>query len=497
MHTASVAAEILRRRATARLLNWFEKIGWGKGDTDLLTNALGVLALMLGCSALNSKNIIVELRAAYELDALADRGIVGRPMFQAADKAAARSTGLDKFILIDTDDVSIAAQLDLLKAQNEVVNASEDRMVQACERIPNDVEFSRQYSLRNTGQVVGGNTGTIGADINAADAWDISTGSSAVAIAILDTGVSATHPDLAAKIIAGKNFIGSDESAWEDGNGHGTHSAGIAAARSNNGLGVAGVCWNCSLVVARVLDDHGTGVWSGVASAIVWAADQQAVRVISLNLGGAATDAATLSAVNYAAARGKILVAAAGNTYGGNVLFPAQFENCIAVSATNNNDNLAEFSAVGSAIDLAAPGAEVYSAFGTPGTGDTYAVLSGTSMAAPHVAGLAGLLWSINPALSASRVRQILESTAQDLGSQGRDNQFGAGRIDAGRAAAVARASLCNADVNFDGVLDFFDYLDFVALFSGGDRVSDFNADGTIDFFDYLDFAMAFASGCP
>ena len=309
--------------------------------------------------------------------------------------------------------------------------------------------------------------------------------------------MSATHPDLAAKIIAGKNFIGTDENAWEDGNGHGTHSAGIAAARSNNGLGVAGVCWNCSLVVARVLDDHGTGVWSGVASAIVWAADQQAVRVISLNLGGAATDAATLSAVNYAAARGKILVAAAGNTYWGNVLFPAQFENCIAVSATNNKDMLADFSAVGSAIDLAAPGADVYSSFGTPDTGDTYAVLSGTSMAAPHVAGLAGLLWSINPALSATRVRQILESTAQDLGSQGRDNQFGAGRIAAGRAASVAQASLCHADVNADGVLDFFDYLDFVAMFSGGERDSDFNADGTIDFFDYLDFALAFAAGCP
>ncbi len=460
-----------------------------------MTSALALVAL-LGVSAPVSNHVVVELRADRELESLVAKGFVGRPMFHADDKAKASETGLDKFVLVDVGEKSVAPLLSLLKEQNEVVNASEDGLVRACERIPNDVEFGRQYSLRNTGQVVGGNTGTIGADINAAEAWAISTGSSAVAIAILDTGVRSSHPDLTGKIVAGRNFISADVNAWEDGNGHGTHSAGIAAARSDNGVGVAGVCWECSLVVARVLDDDGLGVWSGVAAAIVWAADQPAVRVISLNLGGTATDAATLSAVNYATLRGKILVAAAGNTYGGNVLFPAQFENCIAVSATNNDDLLADFSAQGNAIDLAAPGAEVYSSFGTPNAGNTYAVLSGTSMAAPHVAGLAGLVWSINPALSAARVRHILETTAEDLGSLGRDVQFGAGRIDAGRSAFVARASLCSADVNLDGMLDFFDYLDFVALFSGGDRNSDFNTDGTVDFFDYLDFAMAFSAGC-
>lgn len=461
-----------------------------------MTSALSVVAL-LGVSAPVSNHVVVELNAASELESLVAKGFVGRPMFRPTDKAKARETGLDKFVLVDAGDASVVPLLKLLKDQSEVASAVENGIVRACERIPNDVEFGRQYSMRNTGQVVGGTPGIIGADINAAEAWEVSTGSSAVAIAILDTGVSATHPDLTGKIVAGRNFVGANVNAWEDGNGHGTHAAGIAAARSNNSVGVAGVCWDCSLVIARVLDDDGLGLWSGVASAIVWAADQPAVRVISINLGGTATDAATLSAVNYATARGKILVAAAGNTYGGNVLFPAQFENCIAVSATNNDDLRADFSAQGSAIDLAAPGAEVYSSFGTPDVGNTYAVLSGTSMAAPHVAGLAGLVWSINPALSAARVRQILELTAKDLGSQGRDVQFGVGRIDAGRAAFVARASLCGADVNVDGTLDFFDYLDFVALFSGGARESDFNADGMVDFFDYLDFAMAFSSGCP
>ncbi len=460
-----------------------------------MTSALAAVAL-LGVSAPVSNHVVVQLHSARELDSLVAKGFAARPMFQMSDMAMAADTGLDKFALVDVGDKSIAPMLKLLKEQAEVADAVEDGIVQACERIPNDVEFGRQYSMRNTGQVVGQSAGTIGADINAAEAWAISTGSSAVAIAILDTGVRSTHPDLTGKIIAGRNFVGADANAWEDGNGHGTHSAGIAAARSDNGVGVAGVCWECSLVVARVLDDNGLGVWSGVAAAIVWAADQPAVRVISLNLGGTATDAATLSAVNYASGRGKILVAAAGNTYGGNVLFPAQFENCIAVSASNNNDLLADFSAQGSAIDLAAPGAEVYSSFGTPNTGNTYAVLSGTSMAAPHVAGLAGLVWSINPALSPARVRHVMEMTAKDLGSLGRDVQFGVGRIDAGKSAFVARASLCTADVNLDGMLDFFDYLDFVALFSGGDRDSDFNADGIVDFFDYLDFAMAFSAGC-
>ena len=457
---------------------------------------IAVLALNVPCETARRELIVAHMQTATGWQSLRASGYSAQRMFEARDASAAARAGLDRFVLIDAGGELPGLIIERLLKHPEVIAAESDGAVRACEHIPNDPEFGRQLSLRNSGQMVGGTSGVIGADINAAQAWEISTGSAQVVIAILDTGVSSTHPDLSGKILAGRNFLGSDPGAWEDENGHGTHSAGIAAARSDNGIGVTGVCWNCELVVARVLDAQGVGTWSGVAAAIVWAADQDLVRVILLNLGGTATDAATLAAVNYAAGQGKMLVAAAGNTNGADILFPARFENCIAVSATDHRDRLAGFSAQGSAMDLAAPGTEVLSSFGSRVMGDSYAVLSGTSMAAPHVAGLAGLVWSINPALTAARVRHILESTAKDLGAQGRDVQFGAGRIDGGRAAFVARASLCAADINLDGELDFFDYLDFVALFSVGDRDSDFNADGTIDLFDYLDFTMAFGAGC-
>jgi len=418
-----------------------------------------------------------------------------RPVFEPADKSAAAKAGLGRFFALDPASAAAIPRLAELQAAGSVLLHT-DAEVRSCEVIPDDPGFDRQYALRNTGQWIGDLAGTPGADIGAPEAWAYSVGSPEIAIAMLDTGVSTTHPDLVGKVRAGKSYVGPTEDAWDDDSGHGTHSAGIAAARSNNGVGIAGVCWNCPLVVAKVLDAQGVGTWSNVAAAIVWASDQSLVKVICLNLGGTAPDAATHAAINYAVARGQLVVAAAGNTMGGDVLFPAQFAECIAVSATDHRDQLAAFSATGPAVDLAAPGAEVFSSFGSRGEGDTYAVLSGTSMAAPHVAGSAALLWSINPLLSAVRVRQILESTAIDLGPVGRDVMYGNGRLDLAHAARIASYTRCRADVNLDGAIDLFDYLDFTNAFSTREREADFNGDGAIDLFDYLDFLAAFTAGC-
>ena len=447
-------------------------------------------------SCVSGQRTIVECASDRAALAITAACTGARPLFDPQDAAAAAQAGLGRFVRFEDAAAGVLLQLSSRQAPG-VVAVHADSLVQFCEVVPNDSGFDRQYALRNIGQVIGEVAGTPGADIGGPEAWAFSVGSPNVAIAMLDTGVSGTHPDLAGKVRTGRSYVGPTEDAWDDDNGHGTHSAGIAAARSNNGVGIAGVCWECPLVVAKVLDAQGVGSWSNVAAAVVWASDQPMVRVICLNLGGTAPDAATHAAINYAVARGQLVVAAAGNTMGGDVLFPAQFAECIAVSATDNRDRLAAFSAMGPAIDIAAPGAEVFSSFDSRSEGDTYAVLSGTSMAAPHVAGAAALVWSINPQLSASRVRQILESTAVDLGPVGRDVMYGNGRLDLAHAAQLASYTLCAADINLDGVLDMFDYLDFTDAFAARERGADFNGDGMIDLFDYLDFVQSFTAGCP
>ena len=193
---------------------------------------------------------------------------------------------------------------------------------------------------------------------------------------------------------------------------------------------------------------------------------------------------------------GALVVVAAGNTNGGSVIFPGNIPTSFTVSSTDNRDAFSTFSSRGPAVDISAPGTNVYSSINNSANPNGYAYLSGTSMATPHVAGLAGLIKSVNPALDRVRIREIIEQTAVDLGAPGRDNDFGHGRIDARRALVAARNTLCPADYNGDGQADFFDYLDFVSAFAAGDMNADFNGDGELDFFDYLDFVAAFDAGC-
>jgi len=296
--------------------------------------------------------------------------------------------------------------------------------------------------------------------IQAPQAWDIITGSITVTIAIIDTGVDLNHPDLAAKIWTnpgetgldgngndkrtngmddegdgyvddwrGWDFVNGDNDPQDD-YGHGTHVSGIAAAASDNGIGIAGMAWGAKIMPLKILDSSGNGSDSDVAAAMVWAADHNA-NIINLSLGGDAPAAVMEAAINYAHGHGVTVVAAAGNTGKPGVLYPAAYPNAIAVAATNSNNNHASFSSYGAEVDLAAPGAGIYSTYWTPGSGSTYTTLSGTSMSTPHVTGVAALLASLPQFNKPDKIRLALEETTLDLGPVCHDPFYGLGLVQA------------------------------------------------------------------
>jgi len=285
--------------------------------------------------------------------------------------------------------------------------------------VPNDPYLTNQWGVTK---------------IQAPQAWDVTTGDESIKIAILDTGVDQDHEDLASKIVANKNF--SSSGTVDDRYGHGTHVAGIAAASTNNGVGIAGVGYNCAIMNVKVLDDTGSGYYSWIANGIIWAADNGA-KVISMSLGGSLASSTLESAVNYAWSKGVVLVAAAGNDGKTTPVYPAYYANCIAVAATDQNDVKASWSNYGSWVDVAAPGVNIFSTLPnhTNKIGIlNYGSLSGTSMATPQVAGLAGLVWATPYGTSNTNVRSRVESTADPIAGTGTYWQYG--RINAYKAVA-------------------------------------------------------------
>ncbi|MBC7106540.1 MAG: peptidase S8, partial [Firmicutes bacterium] len=255
--------------------------------------------------------------------------------------------------------------------------------------IPNDPYFPSQWGLNNTGQT----GGTEDADLDAPEAWEYSSGSG-VRVAVVDTGIDLSHEDLRDKIAVSANFTNSRTA--DDGFGHGTHVAGIIGAVTNNGRGVAGTAPGCVLMNVKVLNDRGTGYYSWISRGIVWAADNGA-RVINLSVGGASPSDTLREAVEYAWAKGAVLVAAAGNNGTSDPVYPAYYEPCIAVAATDASDAMAGFSSYGLWVDLAAPGVDIFSTLPDHRSRlrtQNYGFLSGTSMAAPFVSGTAALVWA-------------------------------------------------------------------------------------------------------
>src|SRR5438034_2762032 len=297
---------------------------------------------------------------------------------------------------------------------------------------PNDPYFAGAYPTTRFGNIAQWAPQAVSAPA----AWDTTQGDPAVTIAIVDTGVDTAHPDLQAKIVGGTSFLGSAKDQF----GHGTHVAGIAAASTNNSTGVAGICPRCSIMPVRVLDANGSGSISDVAAGIIYAANNGA-RVINLSLGGPSTSQTLRAALEYAVAHNALPVAAMGNSYAPQALEPAYWYSALSVGAVDQSGAKANFSNYGAKTDVVAPGVGILSTMPTyPVTlnqtyEQNYDALSGTSMATPVVSGVAGLVLSRNPALTAAQVKGIIEATAGDGKNFNTTTGFGlvnaAGAVDA------------------------------------------------------------------
>lgn len=303
--------------------------------------------------------------------------------------------------------------------------------------------FDRQYALNNTGQSFTNTlgdilipNGTADADVDAPEAWAVAAGTD-VKVAVLDTGVDFTHPDISSKVTARANFT---SAGADDIYGHGTHVSGIIAAIHENNEGVKGVCPGCQILSGKVLDDNGYGSASMVANGISWAVTNNA-KVINMSLGFKTSSRTLENAVNNAWNNGVVIVAAAGNGANTTKEYPGAYTNVIGVAATDNNDQKASFSTYSASfVDVAAPGANVYSTFPdhaftlgtTKGRSMNYDVANGTSMASPIVAGVAALVYGQYPTASNAWVRSCVEKSSDKIAgtgtywSQGRVNAYNA-----------------------------------------------------------------------
>ncbi|WP_110514031.1 S8 family peptidase [Herpetosiphon llansteffanensis] len=296
--------------------------------------------------------------------------------------------------------------------KNPAVRYAEYNAVRKTLVDPNDEYYSEQWGLPKIG---------------ANGAWDMTQGNGLV-IAIIDTGVSVTHPDLAGHVLPGYNALENNANSHDD-EGHGTAMAGIAAAVSNNGQGVAGLCWNCQILPVKVLNSDGEGTAADIIEGMYWAADNGA-RIISMSLGGPRAVQAEQDAVNYIYSKNIPLFASAGNSgnKGNPTIYPAAFDHVIAVGATNIQDKVASFSSYGDYVDIAAPGVNIAS---TALDRDGYEIGSGTSPACPFVAGTAALALSVWPELTVDQIEKLITGSAVDIVTPGKDVYSGYGRLDA------------------------------------------------------------------
>ncbi len=335
-------------------------------------------------------------------------------------------------------------------SRNPNVEYAEPNFIASALMTPNDSYYSYQWNLDNLEH--GG--------IHMESAWDVETGSSGVVVAVIDTGVAYEDydiyqqaPDLAnTSFVSGYDFVNRDSHPNDD-EGHGTHVAGTVAQSTNNGSGVAGVAHNCSIMPIKVLDSSGSGTYADIADGIYFAADNGAA-VINMSLGGTSSSITLENALAYAYTKGTTIVCSAGNEYtsGNPVIYPAAYdEYCIAVGATRYDETRSYYSSTGSYVDIAAPGGDLnvdqngdgyvdgilQQTFGSNLNSFGYYFYQGTSMAAPHVSGVAALVIA-NGVNGPDQVREALEATAEDKGTAGWDEEFGWGLVRADAALSYS-----------------------------------------------------------
>jgi thermitase len=402
-----------------------------------IVTAIATLALLSACH--QASPLVPAAATQREAADTGARSVAGRLLVKWKDSAAA-SRWRDKLGLsaasLDgegTQAIDLPAGMtaeSFRQAAGADLEYAEPDYIMRAVKPPVDKDTKGQYALQK---------------VRAAEAWKITKGKSDVRIAVVDTGVDLGHPDLKGQIVASTNVIGwrgkLGLASAKDGNGHGTHCAGVVAAQAN-GQGVSGIAPGCKLLIAKALGDDGAGATSDIVRGIRWALAQKA-DVISLSVGGEDDAEALRDAVDDALKAGVVVVAAMGNE--GKTLknYPAAYPGVIAVGATNSQDKVSAFSTRGSWISVCAPGANIQSTTPTykvtmshkdmGGLTATYGQLSGTSMATPLVAGLAGLIKSQNPGWTPAQVKKAIERSAVKLGG-GFSNTAGHGRVDAAAA---------------------------------------------------------------
>ncbi|PKQ28784.1 MAG: hypothetical protein CVT63_01010 [Candidatus Anoxymicrobium japonicum] len=354
--------------------------------------------------------------------------------------------GLERLTVPAAD---VRSAIALLRASS-LVEYAEPNYIRSAEYSPDDPYFSqpanRQWNMKNA---------PAGGGIGMTDAWDITGGSTTVVVAILDTGVAyrtgggfTRAPDLAGThFVQGYDFINNDSYADDD-HGHGTHVCGTVAQSTNNAIGCAGIAFQTTVMPVKVLDHTGYGDDAQIIQGITFAAER-GVEVMNLSLGSPDPSAALEDALDYAFGKNVVICAAAGNAGIEAVEYPAAYPACVAVGATTRTKAKASYSNFGAALDVAAPGGDssgpiyqqTFKIEGKPQSGIICKGMAGTSMATPHVAGVAALVKAHNPTWTASDARAAIASTCYDLGAAGWDSQFGWGLIDANAALAAAKPS--------------------------------------------------------
>lgn len=410
-----------------------------------------------------SGRIIVQLKSGVPKEKL-------RALNRGKDARIKESIPDSKVSVVDLpSDLSVENAVNLYEKSSIVKHAEPDYLLKPT-KTPNDPQYPSLYGLNNTGQT----GGTSNADINAPEAWDVTTGSASTIVGVIDTGVDINHPDLRNNIwtnpgetgvdslgrnkatngvdddhngyvddVHGWDFFHNNNSVYDRGDGdqHGTHVAGTIAAQGNNGIGVTGVNWHAQIMPLKFIGPTG-GYTSDAEAAIRYAIDNGA-KITNNSWGGSQYSQTLKDAITAAQNAGVLFVAAAGNNgvnSDASPSYPASYNNSniISVAATDNRDGLASFSNYGSTtVDLGAPGVGILSTL----PGNTYGSYNGTSVASPHVAGVAALIKSANPSLDSAQIKsRILQSVDKVSSLQGKTAT--GGRLDAARALGLKSTNL-------------------------------------------------------
>ncbi|RMI13159.1 MAG: choice-of-anchor D domain-containing protein, partial [Calditrichaeota bacterium] len=377
-----------------------------------------------------------------------------RPLlrFSPAHPRLAEQLGLTRTYVVELPPtIDVEAAVTAYQALPEVAFAEPNYLYRAL-GTPNDSLYPQQWAWDNRGQAVaygGQPVGVADCDVDMPGAWGITTGSSNIILAIIDTGVDYLHPEFAGRVVAGYDFINNDADPMDD-NGHGTACAGIAAATGNNGIGVAGANWGCRIMPVKVFDGGGGGTTIAVANGFIFAADSGA-RVLSFS-GGGAHSLTLQNAIDYADSLDCLIFAARGNAGTTTPVYPASYPNVVAVGALSPcNERKSgqscdgEYwwaSSYGADVDFVAPGVRIHTTdiLGPAGfdPGDYLATFNGTSAATPHASGVGSLIRSLRPNLTAAQVRTLMQQTADDIGGAGFDYETGHGRLNAFKALVTA-----------------------------------------------------------